>query len=71
MPALLLGKPHLTIFKDQRVILLDGDRVAVCLPSRGESLAYLGLVTQAPVICEHGYCPRASASKDGGNTNHR
>ncbi|NLY53425.1 MAG: orotate phosphoribosyltransferase [Firmicutes bacterium] len=48
MPALLLGKPHLTIFKDQRVILLDGDRVAVCPSLPGAKVLHISdLVTQA------------------------
>lgn len=48
LPAELLGKPHLTIFKDQQVVLLDGENVSPCTQVDGAQVLHISdLVTEA------------------------
>lgn len=48
LPSELLGKPHLTIFKDRRVTLLDGEAVTYCSSLYGAKVLHISdLVTEA------------------------
>lgn len=48
LPAELLGKPHLTIFKDQQVTLIDGENITYCPQlQRARVLHISDLVTEA------------------------
>lgn len=48
MTAELLGKPHLTIFKDQQVTLIDGECIGFCSKLPGAKVLHISdLVTEA------------------------
>lgn len=48
LPAELLGKPHLTIFKDQQVTLIEGDNIDYCCQLPGARVLHISdLVTEA------------------------
>ncbi len=48
LPAELLGKPHLAIFKDQKITLIDGENIAYCTQLPGAKVLHISdLVTEA------------------------